>query len=783
MSNWIQSVTFMNWPVVKSKNVWGVNNTKFSDKTKKGDKIIFYVNQTNNFCGAYEVVSEWHEPRVTWLDATRPQEGGIEIDLKPIQLGYADFFDNLSSKLDFAKGKKGNALSFVLQNHQSGYANNGKSISDKDYEIIVNELKNNQVAPERYIKLEQQQIRKTETEEKKEKKSDVEFWKVSAGEEEVREKIWNEFRTTNSVGIFWNETGDVTTLNRKELTSIFKKLKYPEGPSSLLSFKQIKKNDIIFVNKGKRGIYAIGRATDDYKFYKTHSYHHMVPVEWIRTDYIEDRVPGNANMACSRIEDKSWVKKYVTGMSQDGFKKNPIIENLELNKQIVLYGPPGTSKTFNAKKVAVEMLLGKNIAKEDVDGKFEDLQNQNKVDLVQFHPSYSYEDFVQGIKPVTNKDGTISYDVRDGIFKKICDFEPDDDDIPDYSAKVKVSEKLTKPLLSKTIDVRFFGPGINKVKKEKFQELVQLFKEQGQSLSFFDNLDDFEEFYFLITKKSLEYRDIPGESYGFSEKTPGRKSLKPALESGKVACFFYQSKKGGFYEAAILDELVTNDVDHSKDFKILIIDEINRGNLSKIFGELIYALEYRGQQIRLQYSDFDDDETNDFLTVPENLYLIGTMNTADRSVSLFDTAMRRRFAFVPMMVDYDLIADELGIKVKEFSKSEFERIQKESKNEHEKNSILSLFAVYKLNQRISKDLRMGREKQVGHTYLLKIIKEEKQFLNVWKYQIIPLLEEFYSAKMNDLEELLDKSIFDEEKGLLDFDKTVLITFLNQIISK
>ena len=190
-----------------------------------------------------------------------------------------------------------------------------------------------------------------------------------------------------------------------------------------------------------------------------------------------------------------------------------------------------------------------------------------------------------------------------------------------------------------------------------------------------------------------------------------------------------------------------------------------------------------GEQIRLQYADFDDDVTNDFLTVPKNLYLIGTMNTADRSVSLFDTAMRRRFAFVPMMVKYDLVASELGIKIKNFTKEECEEKIKEAKDNHQKNSILSLFALYGINQKISKDLRMGREKQIGHTYLLKIINEKEQFVNVWKYQIIPLLEEFYSSKINELKEILTNNIFQEEEGLQDFTEEELKKFLDSIINK
>ncbi|MCY4490659.1 MAG: AAA family ATPase, partial [Thaumarchaeota archaeon] len=208
------------------------------------------------------------------------------------------------------------------------------------------------------------------------------------------------------------------------------------------------------------------------------------------------------------------------------------------------------------------------------------------------------------------------------------------------------------------------------------------------------------------------------------------------------------------------------------------IDEINRGNLSKIFGELIYALEYRNEKIRLQYADFDDDKSNDFLVIPENLYIIGTMNTADRSISLFDTAMRRRFAFIPMMVDYNLVARKFGLD--EFDEENL-RDELESSEPHKEKSILSLLVVYKLNKKISEDLRMGREKQIGHTYLLQILKNDEQFLNVWKYQIIPLLEEFYASKFEELEEILTKGIIDKYTGLKDFSEEELLDTLYSII--
>ena len=337
------------------------------------------------------------------------------------------------------------------------------------------------------------------------------------------------------------------------------------------------------------------------------------------------------------------VSKRIDVTSEHDGKIDTIIETLKQNRQIVLYGPPGTGKTFTAREIATQMLSQESNDASRISKGFQDFQNEGSVDIVQFHPSYSYEDFVQGIKPVTNPNNSITYRVRNGIFKKIC-----------------------------------------------------------------------------------QYKDLSGTG-----------------------------------------------------IKILIIDEINRGNLSKIFGELIYALEYREEKIRLQYADFDDDKSNEFLVVPENLYIIGTMNTADRSISLFDTAMRRRFAFIPMMVDYDLVARKIGLE--KFDEQNLKDKLKSTPSTHDEKLILSLLAVFKLNQKISEQLRMGREKQIGHTYLLKIDEDERQFLNVWKYQIMPLLEEFYTSKFDDLEEILTKNIFDGRTGLKNLSEQELQDLLRLII--
>ena len=620
-----------------------------------------------------------------------------------------------------------------------------------------------------------------DTKNKKSTTIESEFWLVGSGIEKERESMWNEFKNNNIVGVGWNEIGDVSNLSSKE---IIEKFADDPGAKSVIEFKKIKPNDIIFVNDGKAGFFGIGKSVGKYRFDPKYPInHHVIPVEWITTEYIEHKIRGgNPNASCSRVvTDKESLMKYLSKMPQNDSELNLLIENLKLNKQIVLYGPPGTSKTFTAQKLAVQMLSDGEVNESNIDELFKKFQNEGKLDLVQFHPSYSYEDFVQGIKPTTNADGSISYQVKNGIFKKICEESISNENSGGLRALVKSYEKIEHPFLSEKIDFLFSQAAIRKVDRSKFEEALSIITKE-QKLKLAETIKNINSFFFLYTKQLSDYWNEPEHHYGFIQGIPGSNQIQEALEdNNEAACIYYDPERGGFFGIAILDKVVKNE---SKDenYKILIIDEINRGNLSKIFGELIYALENRGKQIRLQYANFDDNDSNDFLIVPENLYIIGTMNTADRSISLFDTAMRRRFAFLPMMVNYELVTKKIGLGLKKFNEQELKNKLKSSTSEHEKKSILSLLAVFKLNQKISEQLRMGREKQIGHTYLLKIVNNKDQFLNVWKYQIIPLLEEFYASKFDDLEEILNENIIDKQMGLKDFSEAELLDLLNSIIS-
>ncbi|HEC1760037.1 TPA: AAA family ATPase, partial [Campylobacter lari] len=271
------------------------------------------------------------------------------------------------------------------------------------------------------------------------------------------------------------------------------------------------------------------------------------------------------------------------------------LELLRTHKNIIFHGIPGTGKTYTM----VNNI--KNL-----------ISNEEQMLITQFHPSFSYEDFIEGIKPAGIENGQLKLELKNGIFREFCD-------------KAKEEEK------------------------------------------------------------------------GFLEKL----------------------EKGNFNEALS---------DHGYFF---IADEINRAELSRVFGELLYALEYRGEKgkIKTQYASMRDDE--DFY-VPENMFLLGTMNDLDKSIDSFDLALRRRFIWQEMECDYDVIRDEIyANNIEEYAQ-----------------------ACKKLNDKISKDI--GEKYQLGHSYFLKIefkndeIKDsdmKKLFSNRFE----ALLKEYLRSEYNEKE--------------------------------
>lgn len=293
---------------------------------------------------------------------------------------------------------------------------------------------------------------------------------------------------------------------------------------------------------------------------------------------------------------------------------------LEANHNLILTGAPGTGKTYLAKQIAQRMIFGET--KKEMTGE-EQKQFDKQCGLVQFHPSYDYTDFVEGLRPKQDDNGNVVFERKDGVFKKFC--------------KKAIAKETTE--------------------ENKFDEIWDKFiadirvKLSNGELTKIGNWE-----YGLSTKDSLKYSSI---------NTPSQYSFTITKKNILDTYCGRQARPSGAFQKDMLDIVQhlkqtynlsdkpeqTDSGDKTTKQYVFIIDEINRGEISKIFGELFFSIDpgYRGTdgKVKTQYQNLidEDDEFFDGFYVPENVYIIGTMNDIDRSVESMDFAFRRRFAF------------------------------------------------------------------------------------------------------------------------------------------
>ena len=362
--------------------------------------------------------------------------------------------------------------------------------------------------------------------------------------------------------------------------------------------------------------------------------------------------------------------------------KPTIIDLLHYKHQIILQGPPGTGKTREAKRIA-KQLLGLN----DNDS----LEGNEQFKLIQFHPSYSYEDFVRGIVAKPNEEG-------DGIV---------------YTAENKVLAKFAEKALK-----TFQEP----IKWENFRDFLEKEKKEGREV-YFDEGKELK--YNFIQNNELRYLSRGNHNLaGIPIEEFCQRNLDDKFDS-----FYKNYHKWGW--KFITDYFIkwANDFKRKKSY-FLVIDEINRANLSTVLGELIYALEYRGESVESMYA-IDDDNS---FTLPPNLYIIGTMNTADRSVGHIDYAIRRRFAFV------NVLPKELEGN---FDKNLFKAVSKlfiENYDEYINNTDTELKPAKTLSPEFKPE-----DVWLGQSYFIQKKYSDGKDVPMsirWEYEIKPILLEY-----------------------------------------
>ena len=535
----------------------------------------------------------------------------------------------------------------------------------------------------------------------------------SPGEQAVN---WEEFYNEGIMAIGWDKLENLE--NYTDRKSILKALinnygggeDQPNNVSAIDDFcngeNKINVGDIVIAKKGTKTLLGYGKVTSDYYFDEERAtYKHCREVKWLKKGLwnAKDNL-YRKTLTNIKLEKAQYLLNIMNGNTQ-AQEDNLVIKLLKYKPQIILQGPPGTGKTREAKRIAQALLgLGEN----------DSLEGNEQFKLIQFHPSYSYEDFVRGIVAKPNEEGNgIVYTAENKILGAFA---------KEAFNNWHKAQQSTQTLKEDEV----FEAFIEHIKEELAQsedykypltEAVYLFDADDKRFKYKgDNWEvhskglnmKFSEIKKIIDSNTTERKDII-KNYNLEALT-----RQMSTYFIRIVEKYYEFREN--YKPTV-DKIPLKNY-------VLVIDEINRANLSAVLGELIYALEYRGEAVQSMYAI--EGENN--LILPPNLYIIGTMNTADRSVGHIDYAIRRRFAFV------NVLPKELE---GDFDKNLFKAVSElfiENYDEHISNPNIELKGAQTLSPEFKPE-----DVWLGHSYFIT----KNTPINIrWEYEIKPILFEY-----------------------------------------
>lgn len=475
---------------------------------------------------------------------------------------------------------------------------------------------------------------------------------------------------------------------------------------------------------------------------------------WCMKDYMKEEL------------DKKMTTE--TNNSSKGTWYDDVVRTWERRKNVVLYGAPGTGKTYDVPELAVRLcdpaFMAAEPSREEIVSRYNQLKMEKRIAFTTFHQSLDYEDWIEGLRPVVNENNQVTYEIESGIFKKLCE-EAERPVVKDKQVGIADNAVVWKVSLAGTGDnpvrsdcmknsyIRIGWDGYGPVISDETD--WSIYNGEGKQIldAYINKMKIGDIVMSCYSSQTIDAIGVVGGDYEFDDSLPDYKRVRRVnwlvknineniveMNDGKTMTL------GTVYRLnsitldnvkSILEKYNTSSkMEENDKAYVMVIDELNRGNVSKVFGELITLLEADKRKGRINAESVVLPYSKKGFHIPNNVYLIATMNTADRSLGSLDYAIRRRFAFIaekPFGLDVEGFDEELFEKVSSLFVKNFDDYKESGWDQTMKlESADTLSEEYK-----------PEDVWIGHSYFLMQDEEgEDNTSNRLLYEIIPLLEEY-----------------------------------------
>ncbi|MFN5007275.1 MAG: AAA family ATPase [Ignavibacteria bacterium] len=535
----------------------------------------------------------------------------------------------------------------------------------------------------------------------------VNYWLYAPGGQADH---WDEFRDQGIMGLGWEELGDLSKYKTKDAIEVALRKKHSDKENqqtaalNVFQFKEeMSIGDIIFVKKGRGELLGYGIVSSDY-FYDADrpDFNSCRKVDWKlvgkwKTDHVLTlkSLTNITNNKKGKPKFSSYPERLFALMKVKPGNDiaGSVHSSVTFPLNTIFYGPPGTGKTYHSIKRAAEIIENRKINDYDEALRIFNQNLHDRIEFITFHQNYSYEDFVQGLRPDTENDIHLTFERKDGIFKLLSQ---------------KALENLRDADSLEMQKLSF---------EDAFKQVLSPLTEEQKEIEM--KMSKVSYFITDVSKNSLQFRKASGgTAHTLSINTLKRMYEAESVNTIQSMSIYYEPLLNKLLEVS--KKRITKEERIPKHNYVLIIDEINRANISRVFGELITLIEpdkrsHGAIPLKATLPSGDD------FVVPSNLYIIGTMNTADKSIALLDIALRRRFEFDAMYPLYEINGEEVPDAV----------------------------VLQKLNALIID--RKGYDFQIGHSYFMDDSLDLIQRMN---RKVIPLLLEYFMNDEKEVKEIL-----------------------------